>query len=73
MKPVEHDTVMVNETLRGVVVAVTDRMALVFSRNIRSNASIIQLWYQHDRLKIVARWRSQLTGDEPDELRIIER
>ena len=73
MKPVEHDIVMVDKTLRGVVVTVNDGMALVFSRNPQIETAIIQLWYPNHHLKVIARWRSQLTGDEPEELRIIER
>ena len=71
IKPKKHD-VVVFDGRRGVVINVDGNMAHVCYSLPKSNKMVGQGWLHFNGLKVVARRRSQLEGDEPEGLRILE-
>ena len=71
IKPKKHD-VVVFDGRRGVVINVDGNMAHVYYSTPKSNEVGGHGWLHFNGLKVVARRRSQLEGDEPEGLRILE-
>jgi len=72
MNPREHDIVIIGKRLRGVVIETRNGMAFVYTPR-KDCDSVHQQWYENGQLKVISRWRSLLVGDEPDDIKIIER
>ena len=72
IKPKKHDVVVFNSR-RGVVFDTYGTMAHVYySMPPSAHCMTGQGWIHFSALKVVARRRTQLDGDEPEGLRILE-
>jgi hypothetical protein len=71
MRPKKHD-VVVFDGRRGVVMDTREELALVCYSLPKSPKMVGQGWLHINRITVVARRRSMLTGEEPENLRILE-